>query len=245
MSRYFSYFQKGRYDFGDSIEKNLTDITKYTTIFSEIADDISFYTYYTMQPSERLDEISQRIYDTPDFYWTIPLINSSLINTWRDLPSSTPSLIATLQKRYPNRALIVKNDQTIAGTFQMGENLLYNETIVGTLIGKYPTRGYITLEKIPSVSIPQNIEITIKGQSSQDTIVVVNNISEYDAPLRHEDSDGNTVPYYTMNATPISIREDAQDRNDIVSQIKVIRPEFINDVVSRFQQEMRQRRRGS
>jgi len=73
----------------------------------------------------------------------------------------------------------------------------------------------------------------------------VNHIPTYDAPARHVDTNGNFVSYDSGQATPITIRQDEEDRNDIISQIKVIRPEFIYDVSTRFEQEMRRRRRST
>jgi len=242
MAYYFSYFQNGSYDFGDDIVKNVTDITKYTAVFSEIADDISFYTFYTMQPGTRLDEISQELYDTPDFYWTIPLVNENIINTWNDLPKSYNDFIAYLEKKYVGRAFTLKDGETLAGKFQIGENLVFNSTESAELIAKYPTQGYMQVVFANGASFPQNTEFTVIGETTNDSIVVSNNIPVYNAPKRHVDTNGNSVLFDSGQTTIVTIRQDEEDRNDINSQIKVIRPEFIYDVATRFDQEMRRRR---
>lgn len=242
MAYYFSYFQKDSYDFGNTILKDVTNITKYTAIFSEIADDISFYTYYTMQPGQRLDEISQELYDTPDFYWTIPLINDRIVNTWNDLPRSYLDLISYLEKKYPGRAFVLKDGETLAGKFTIGENLVFNSTETAEIVGKYPTQGFIQAVVASDSEFPQNTEMTLTGETSGDTIVAVNHIPAYDAPARHTDSDDNFVPFDAPSATSVTRLQDEEDRNDINSQIKVIRPQFIYDVASRFEQEMRRRR---
>lgn len=242
MSYYFSYFQKDLYDFGDDVVKNVTDITKYTAIFSEVADDISFYTYYTMQPGTRLDEISQEIYDTPDFYWTIPLINNNIVNTWNDLPKSYSNFIAYLEKKYVGRAFTIKDSETLAGKFQIGENLVFNSTEKAELIAKYPTQGYMQVVFADDASFPQNAEFTLTGETTGDSIVVTNHIPAYNAPARHIDTNGNYVPYDAGQTTVVTIREDEEVRNEVNSQIKLIRPEFIYDVTTEFDQEMRRRR---
>lgn len=243
MSFYFSYFQKNRYDFGESVAKDVTNITKYTSIFSEIADDIAFYTYYTMQGGERLDEISQNLYDTPDFYWTIPLVNEEITNTWNDTPKSYTDFISYLGKKYVGRAFTLKDGEELAGKFEINEFLVYNSSEKAQLIAKYPTQGYVQVVIESGGSFPQNTEFTVVGENTGDSIVVTNNIPAYNAPIRHVDLNGNYVPYDSGQVTPITIREDEEDRNDINSQIKVIRPEFIYDVATRFDQEMRRRRR--
>jgi len=242
MAYYFSYFQKGSYDFGEEIVKNVTDITKYTAVFSEIADDIAFYTYYTMQPGSRLDEISQELYDTPDFYWTIPLVNENIVNTWNDLPKSYTDFIAYLEKKHVGRAFTLKDGETLTGTFEIGENLVFNSTNRAELLAKYPTQGYMQVMFDDDASFPQNTEFTVTGENSGDSIVVTNHIPTYNAPIRHIDTNGNYVPYDSGQTTVVTIRQDEEDRNDINSQIKVIRPEFIYDVATRFDQEMRRRR---
>jgi len=243
MSYYFSYFQKGQYDFGDSIVKDVTNITKYAAIFSEIADDISFYTYYTTQAGERLDEISQSLYDTPDFYWTIPLVNNRIVNIWNDMSKSYTNFIAYLERKHIGRAFTLKDGETLAGKFLIGENLVFNSTETAELIAKYPTRGYMQVVFSENASFPQNTEFTVVGEKSGDSIVLTNHIPTYNAPVRHVDLNGNFVSYDSGQVTPITIRQDEEDRNDINSQIKVIRPEFIYDVASRFDQEMRRRSR--
>jgi len=245
MAFYFSYFQKGRYDFGESIVKDVTRINTYTAIFSEIADDVSFFTFYTMQPGQRLDEISQELYSTPEFYWTIPLVNERIINTWNDLPKSYSDFISFLERKHTGRAFKIRDDQTPASKFTIGENLVLNPTEKAELIGKYPTQGYLQVVFADGASFPQNTEFTVVGETSGDSIIIVNHIPTYDAPVRHVDANGNFVSYDTAQATPITIREEEEDRNDINSQIKVIRPEFIFDVSTRFEQEMRRRRRST
>jgi len=245
MAFYFSYFQKGRYDFGESIVKDVTRINTYTAIFSEIADDVSFFTFYTMQPGQRLDEISQELYSTPEFYWTIPLVNDRIINTWNDLPRSYSDFISFLEKKHTGRAFKIKDGENPAGKFSIGENLVFDSTEKAELIGKYPTQGYLQVVFAESADFPQNTEFTVVGETSGDSITIVNHIPTYDAPARHVDTNGNFVSYDSGQATPITIRQDEEDRNDIISQIKVIRPEFIYDVSTRFEQEMRRRRRST
>ena len=245
MAFYFSYFQKGRYDFGESVIKDVTRINTYTAIFSEIADDVSFFTFYTMQPGQRLDEISQELYSTPEFYWTIPLVNERIINTWNDLPKSYNDFISFLERKHTGRAFKIKDGENPAGKFSIGENLVFDSTEKAELIGKYPTQGYLQVVFAEGADFPQNTEFTVVGETSGDSITIVNHIPTYDAPARHVDTNGNFVSYDSGQATPITIRQDEEDRNDIISQIKVIRPEFIYDVSTRFEQEMRRRRRST
>ena len=241
MPSYFSYFNQRGYDFGDSIVKDVTNISKYTAIFSEIADNVSFYSYYTMQPGRRLDTISEELYGTPEFYWTIFLINSSIINVWKDLPLSNTSFKAYLSKKYPGVAFPIRDDQTLAGKFDISETVSFNSTNKATVTGIYPTAGYLT-GTVTDGAFPINTEMTLTGEDSGDTVVVNNRIPVPEAPHHHVDSDGNRVPFNSGAVTPVSIRQVEFEANEAEAQIKVIRPEFIYDVSARFENEMARRR---
>lgn len=239
MPSYFSYFNQRRYNFGNSIVKDVKNLSKYTAIFSAIADDVSFYSYYTMQPGRRLDEISEELYGTPEFYWTMLLINPRIINAWRDLPKSVPASKKLLERKYPGVAFPIRDNQSIAGKFEVGESLVYDTVNKATLTGVYPTQGYLTGQITNGSSFPINTELTLIGEDSGDTVVVRNRIPVPEAPAYHLDSDGNRVPFNFGQVTPVSIRQVEFDKNEAESQIKVIRPEFIYEVSSRFENEMR------
>jgi len=240
---YFNSFRKEDYVFSKDLTKRVTNISHYTAIFSRIADNISFYTFYNAQPDQRLDSISQDLYDTVDYYWTIPILNTSITNTWRDLPKSTPNLNEFLSRKYPGRAFIVRDDQSIAGKFEVDEALEINGTAIGTLIGKYPTLGYLQVEVSDIDSVPVNAEFTVRGSTSDDEIVVLNTVETYLAPSRYLDSEGNSVPFYTSGVTPITFLQEERETDEARARIKVIRPEHIFNVTKQFEREMNRRRR--
>jgi len=238
---YFNYFRKQDYIFSKDLTKRVTNISHYTSIFSRIADNISFYTFYNAQPDQRLDSISQDVYDTTDYYWTIPILNTRIINTWRDLPKSTLNLNNYLSRKYPGRAFIVRDDQTIAGKFTEGEVVTINDAEIGTLIAKYPTLGYLQIDVLNTSSVSENTEFTIRGETSEDEIVVLNTVETFLAPARYLDSEGNSVPFYTNGVTPITILQQEQEDNEQSARIKVIRPEHIFNVTKQFEREMNRR----
>lgn len=241
MSGYFSYFDTKDYSLTEDVSKKLVDLSQYSTIFSRIADDISFYSYYTMQDGERLDTISQKLYQTPEYYWTIPLVNNRIINVFSNLPKDYPTLIGWLEKKHPGYAFMLADDETLAGKFMMGEIISTATVNKARIIGKYPTRGYIQVE-ITQGSFPLNDEFTVVGQTSQDVIQIANVIHAYDAPAYHLDSNDNRVKWNDGQVIPITIREVEVQHNIESSQIKVIRPRYIYEVSQQFLAEMNRRR---
>jgi len=237
---YFNSFRKEDYVFSKDLTKRVTNISLYTAVFSRIADNISFYTYYNVRPDQRLDSISQDLYGTTDYYWTIPILNTDIVNTWNDLPKSTSQLTQFLSRKYPGTALFIRDDQEVFGKFTIGETIGFNGTDLGVLTAIYPTRGYLRIDPIDAAAIPTNTEFTAQGNSSLDTVVVSGTAPTYKAPANHTDSNGNSVPF--NSGTSVTIEERERDLNEDRSRIKVIRNEHITSVVKQFEREMNRRR---
>jgi hypothetical protein len=187
MAGYFSYFGVKDYTLTEDVEKRMVDLSQYSTIFTRIADDVSFYSYYTMQDGERLDTISQKLYGTPEYYWTIPLINHHITNVFRDLPKDYPTLIKYLEKRYIGSAFKLAAGQTIAGKFNLGEIVSFNTVNKARVIAKYPTNGYLQVQ-VTEGSFPLNNSFTITGATTGHTVVIANVIPAYEAPAYHVDA---------------------------------------------------------
>ena len=237
---YFNSFRKEDYVFSKDLTKRVTNISLYTAVFSRIADNISFYTFYNVAPDQRLDSISQDLYGTTDYYWTIPILNKDIINTWNDLPKSTNQLTQFLSRKYPGTALLIRDDQELFGKFSIGETIEFDGTDLGTVTAKYPTRGYLTIDPIDASAVPTNTEFTATGKTSLDEIVVSGTAPAYKAPANHLDSNGNSVPFYS--GSPVSIEQQERDDNENKSRIKVIRNEHITNVVKQFEREMNRKR---
>lgn len=238
---YFSYFGVKDYTLTDDMQKKMVDISQYSAIFSSIADDVSFYSYYTMQDGERLDTISQKLYSTPQYYWTIPLINSNITNIFRDLPKDYQTFINYLQKKYPGSAFKLAANQSIAGKFNIGEVVSYSNSNTAIIIGKFPTNGYLQVQVING-SFPTNSPFTIIGNDTKDTVTISAVTTAYEAPAYYIDANGNQVRWNkspSQSNTPVMISDVELDANLVSSQIKVIRPKYIYDVAKRFESQMK------
>lgn len=266
---YFEYFNTKEYPLSDTLSKTVTNISQYTSIFTTIANDMTFYTYYTMQPNERLDTVSNNLYNTPDYYWTIPLVNEKLFNTWTELPKDEQSFIDYLKRKYPGVVLTIDERDQFAGKFRTGEIVAYDIENIYEVIGVYPSLRYIhcvpaSSDLFDPLNDPREVWVLLTGLWNEvngniwddaniwrdtteyvitsDTLnaaKVSSSMPAYKAPAYYVDGEGNRVPWYSPNATPVTIEEEERERNEINLQIKVIRPEYINDVATRFEEEMR------
>jgi len=235
---YFSKFKKGSFRVGDQIIETV-NIAHYSQIFEKLADDISFYSYYTVSNGDRLDVISEKLYGTPDYYWTIILLNKDIVNTYENLPKEyNAELISYLEGKYPEYALKLKAGETLAGKFDMLETVSFS-TYSGVVSGKFPSLGYLTINLTSEDSFPLNQEFTLTGQTTGDTIQIANTMPYYMAPHHYEDEDGQWVLWTNAGSTITSILEYETAINDERSQFKVIKPEAIYNVVSEFEIQMR------
>ena len=223
---YFTQFQKSSYPLSDDVTKNLTNISQYTAIFSRLADDASFYTYYNARGDERFDTISNELYGTPDYYWTIPILNSGIINTWKNSTKSEPALRKLLERKYPGVALVFDAPEDIIGNFEIDEIVATAENDVYRVVGIYPSNHYIHC-----------VSVSVDDTSGAQEVNPTSTIPFYTAPSYYLDSDDNQVPAY-LGINKVTFEDIEREKNESYSRIKVIRPQFIYDIATQFEREM-------
>jgi hypothetical protein len=101
--RFFSQFPKVPYTFDEftpSINTQIIDLYRYVDVNRQITPDLSSYLTYSIKDGERPDQVSHKLYKSPDFHWTFFIINELLkdgINNW---PKSYVELEDYLNKTY-------------------------------------------------------------------------------------------------------------------------------------------------
>ena len=76
---YFNKFPKVLFDVNnDGAFSVITDITKTVDINTFDEDSITYYTFQEIADGERPDNLSYRLYGTPQYYWTFFVINDNL-----------------------------------------------------------------------------------------------------------------------------------------------------------------------
>lgn len=256
---YFNSFAKINYRLTKTQTKRVTNLAKYTAVFSEIADNASFYSFYTMNGSQRLDNISTELYGNDKYYWTIPLLNGRIRNTWKDLPNQSQSFEIYLRKKYPGFALTASNLTPISLNFTLNELIGFDRKNTFTVAAKYPSLNYV--QAIPSdeeiedfsdlqlniwdnVTQLNNNPAVARSIISNDLVEFVGGVEFFEAVAYYVDENDNIVSYLDFqnnpeNITPVTWREIEFNQNDVKSRIKVIRPAFIKQVVKEFEQQMR------
>jgi hypothetical protein len=236
---YFKYFRKSDYLLSQNIRKEVVNFSQYSAIIERIADDISYYTYYNMNQKERLDTISYKMYGTSKYYWTFPLINTEMINTWRDLPKDTVQLRSYLLAKYPGMSFTLADSEDISSKFLDTEYLTGGISGRLKILKRYPSLGYFT-GVIVDGEFPPNQVMTLTGEESLDTVTINNVIETYNSVAYFTDEEGNRVLWNSpVVKYPTTIETVEIQRNEEISQIRVIQKEFIYEVTNEFSKEMK------
>jgi hypothetical protein len=98
---FFNQFPVRTYDADkDGIQDTVTDIFRYVDVDDNRIDSISSYIFYEIEDGERPDIVSQKLYGTPDYYWTFFVINDSLKHGLEDWPMSTQEFNDSMEENF-------------------------------------------------------------------------------------------------------------------------------------------------
>lgn len=248
---FFSMFPKVAYDVQNTGNyKFLTNLATYSTIEAnqKLFDDVAFYKNYTIPEGSRPDNVSQDLYGTPEYYWTFFIINAHLKNYYRDWPKTISNLREYVDDKYPYLAGIARawdgvasnGDEDFSGKGIIGE-VVYGQ-VTGArakLIRKYPTQGYVALEPISDTLRPSGEALI--GETSGDVFVIDGFVKEGDAPAYHTNTitgDRAEMRVAGGATTPVSYFDIEREKNLEASFIRIIKPEYVRDVVREFKKSM-------
>tara|TARA_B100001093_G_scaffold302627_2_gene288634 strand:- start:17449 stop:18630 length:1182 start_codon:yes stop_codon:yes gene_type:complete len=105
---FFTQFPKIKYDINaDGTKTELTDMFRYVDVKDGLINNVGTYTWYEIIEGERPDVVSNRLYGSPDYYWTFFAVNESLkkgLNTW---PKSYRQFELMLEEDYSKYSVLV------------------------------------------------------------------------------------------------------------------------------------------
>jgi len=138
---FFEQFPKLKYDTNlDGIQNDLTDIFRYVDVIEDIADDIYGYSFAEINDGERPDQLSQRLYGTPDYYWTFFITNDQLKNGLTDWPKSSNELDDYINYIYGDEFGVISvpdsriqgsttDDLSLIGTYELLNDPKYKDKL--------------------------------------------------------------------------------------------------------------------
>jgi hypothetical protein len=231
MSNYFTNFPTTQYDlFFDNQTSEVIDIFRIVKVKKRYKDDITFYTYYTIQDGERPDVVSTKLYGVPSYYWTFFMVNDNLVNVHTDWPLSTSDLQTLIDKKYAGTVLTTHED--ISSKFV--KNNIVTGLVSGArakLLDKDPNLGIIKIQLISGEFVPNEI---VRDTLTNEFAVITGQAAFKDVVHHFENAKGDYVTKQTIGATPISNQEHEFVLNDTKSQIKIIRQQYIQNIADQF-----------
>lgn len=240
---FFRNFPYTTYDYlQNGVDTRVIDLFKFVQPKDHFLDDLSTYVYYQISEGDRPDIVSQKLYDTPEYYWTFFIINDTLRNGISSWPLSSEELERYLTQEYNGIVLttapkyIYDSDgilrdirNSLAGRFEIGETIKGSRSnATGTLHYKDATMGQLVLKNVQGVF---NVPELIVGQSSGDSVTTYQSFNWVDAPKYYTDINGRPVTDKTFipsadsisNMGAVTHREYETDLNEQQSKIRVIK----------------------
>lgn len=242
---FFTNYPRTLYQFGS--EQSLTaiqNISVYVDIIDQIKDNINFYEFIEIQDGERPDTISQDLYNTVRYYWTLYLLNDNIRE--RGWPLTVQQIRARAIKDYPNVVLTTRDGNILIEHFQVGDTVIGQSSgASGIILKRNLELGQIFVKPINGLSFT-GTEI-IRDNSNPEfpqNAQLVSSVDEYNAVHHYEDSNGvwtDVDPFTAPSVllTPVTYLDRYQTANDELRRIKVIKRSAINQVAKAYQEALR------
>lgn len=186
---YFTNFPQIDYFFGNKVKPTrFTDLHVYVDLIDQIKDDVSVYTYYNLQDGDRPDQISQKLYGTTDYHWTLYLLNDDVrLHGW---PLSYNDMKEKAEEDYPNTVLLTRNN--LDNKFKVGTKVRgLTSGVEGTILKRRLDFGQIVIQGTKSFTAGEIISATENDSVVTATIDAV--VTEYNAIHHYEDDSARYV----------------------------------------------------
>ena len=237
MSNYFKYFPIIDYKFADETSPaKFENISVYADVVDQIADATMIYEEYNILPGERPDQVSEKLYGTPDYHWTFYLMNDNIREQrW---PLANNKLFETATVKYATRVITTRTKLT--DKFKVGQTITGSTSSATATIGKRNLDlGQLYLENITGTFVAGENVTSTNSDNVIETIVITSYEFQYNAAHHYENASGEIVdidPEVGPGAqlTEVTWLERVNKINEANKQIKVIKPGVVRDIVKAF-----------
>jgi hypothetical protein len=236
MSDYFQNFPLTQYDlYFDNQKADVVDIFRIVKVKNEYKDNVTFYTYYNIQDGERPDVVSSKLYGSTQYFWTFFMINDHLVNYYKDWPLSNYDLQEVVKNKYSG--IVLTSDEDFSTKFS--KNTIFEGLISGArakLLDKDPNLGLLKVEILSGQFTPNEI---VRDILSNEFVVIKSQVLFKDATHHYENANGKYVDKKSIGAIPITNSEYEFNTNDAKTQIKVLRPAYVQIIADQFIEQIK------
>lgn len=234
---YFKYFPKTAYKFGEEpTDDAIQNISVYSNVVDQIINNVSVYDDVDIFPGERPDQLSLRIYNTDQYYWTFYLMNPNVrANGW---PLSPAKLNEKAVTDYSTRVITTRTK--LVDKFKVGQTITgTTSSATATIAKRNLDLGQLFLENVSGTFVAAETVNSTNGDGANEIITVTSFEFQYNAAHHYENASGETVdidPEVGPGAslTEVTWTDRLQRINDENRAIKVIRPAVIDEIVRSF-----------
>ena len=234
---HFRKYPRTLYTFGNEVTQNgIQDISIYSDMIDQVRNAIGVYKDYYIQSGERADQVSQTLYDTPEFHWTFMLMNPKLRECgW---PLSDREIYKKAQQDYYHTVVTTKS--------RLGDKMAVGQTITGLTSGATGSIGYriidngqIWFDDTTGTFLAGETATSTNANGVLESIVIGSVEDQYNAAHHYENADGSWADFDPevgpgSSLTEITFLENLKRANDELKNIRVIRPSQIGSVVESF-----------
>lgn len=236
--KYFNYFPAVEYKFGNEEEPDIfRNISVYAEVIDAVSNNSSFYNDYYIQEFERPDQISFKLYRTPNYYWTFFLMNAHIRE--QGWPLTNRELVEKAQLDYKDKTITTKT--LLTDKFKVGETITGNTSGATATVGhRHLDLGQIVLTNVTGTFVSGEVVTSELNK----IITVTSYENEYESAHHYENSSGEYVDIDpSVGPGAFDIEVTYLDRlvkvNDSLKSIRVIKPSSINSIVNAFREAVR------
>lgn len=236
---FFTGFPEISYNFGNEYNSNaFQNLSIYVDVIDRVKENAILYTFYNVIEGTRPDQLSQMLYNTPDYYWTFYLMNDDIrLKGW---PLDRDGLATLVQKKHPNTVLVTRDyfyDKFKVGDTVRGQTSNVSGVVTHTSsdLGQFTVAGNLTF------TAGETIE---KVGATHNTVTLFSSGSEVNAARYYKDSNGivDIDPTVGPGSSIITVtnKEYYEEENEALKSIKVIKPSVVAEIFNAYKVGLRE-----
>jgi len=252
---YFRNFNTINYRFGNNENAvAFPELSIYSSVIDQIKDNITSYQEYTILENMRPDQVSYELYGSTDYYWTFFLLNDNIRE--QGWPLSEVELLEQCKRDFSGTTLVTADDLVTDKTTATGsvrDKIVVGSTIQGQTSGitglvtkRRLDLGQVVIEGTKSFTQGETILLSTDVNVSFTATTVV---AEYLATHHWENASGEYVDLINANGvvditggasnTAITNYDRYIRSNNLLKEIKVIKPNVISQIYNALQTSIR------
>ena len=201
-----------------------------------MSDATTVYQEYYIQPGERPDQVSQKLYNTPEFHWTFYLMNDNIREGgWPQAPNKIFDQATTT---YGSRVITTRTKLT--DKFKVGQTITgASSGATATIDRRLLDLGQLFLKDVTGTFTASENVNSVNAAGATEVITVQSFEFQYNAAHHYENADGSYAdidPEVGPGGllTEVTWLDRIQKVNTANREIKVLKAGVVNDIVKAF-----------